>query len=168
VPTVAGDRHSSRLTIVNGSVSGTMAIAGYGNLPFVVVQARTAVLQNVSIRGYVGSGNSVMIVGFVAADFSKAVIVRALGPTLSAFGVTSVLAEPEIEVFAGSGRSVARNDTWTTEPTLTPIPAASGLIGLNPLEPGLMLTLDPGAYTVVLRGRAGATGNALAEVYEVR
>lgn len=168
VPTVAGGRYSGRLNAVNGAVTGNMSIAGYGLVPFSLVQGRTAVLQNVSTRGFVGSGDSIMIVGFVVADSAKAVIVRALGPTLTQFGVSGVLADPQIEIFDAAGRVIGANDNWGAAEAATRIPAASGLTNIDARDAGLVLNLDPGSYTVVVRGAGGGTGNAIVEVYEVR
>lgn len=168
VPTVSGDRYSGRLAVVNGAVTGNITIAGYGTLPIGLVQTRTGVLQNVSTRGFVGTGDSVMIAGFIVADFSKAVIVRAMGPTLRRFGVTGVLADPSIEVFDSAGRSLGSNDDWSLAAAASRIPAASGLTDIDSKDAGMVLTLDPGAYTVVVRGVGGITGNAIVEVFEIR
>jgi len=69
-------------------------------------------LTNISTRGFVDTGQNVMIGGFISGDGIVQVIVRALGPTLSQFGVTNVLADPVLDVRDAQGNSLATNDNW--------------------------------------------------------
>ena len=126
---------------------------------------------NISTRGNVGIGGNIMIGGFViTGPTPKKVILRALGPSLGVppFNVPGVLTNPSLLVFNSVPTQFASNDDWTTlsaadKQTL----ADNNLTPSNPNESALVLTLSPGAYTAQVVGVAGATGNALIEVYDV-
>ncbi len=122
---------------------------------------------NVSTRGVVREGDSVMIGGFViGGSRTKRVVVRALGPSLAAAGVTNPLANPSLAVFDSSGALLASNTDWRSSVTQDQI-SATGRAPTNEREAAAVLTLRPGPYTVVVRGEGGSTGVALVEVYEV-
>jgi hypothetical protein len=123
-------------------------------------------LVNLSTRGLVLSGDSVMIGGFVIGGTSpKRVLVTARGPSLAAQGVTGALANPTLKLFSGSAQ-IAANDDWGTELNATEI-AATGLAPRNALESAVLLTLNPGAYTTVVSGSGGSSGIGIVEAYEV-
>ena len=126
--------------------------------------------MNLSTRAFVGTADGVLIPGLViGGTTAKRVLVRAVGPTLTSFGVTGVLADPTLEVFSGM-TMVASNDNWSD-------PAASSLVAIAAANAGafalpagskdsaLVLTLAPGAYTFRVAGAGGTTGVALVEVY---
>ncbi len=127
-------------------------------------------LANLSTRAQVGSGESVLIPGFVlAGDAPRRVLVRAIGPGLTAFGVAGALADPTLEVLRGS-EVVAANDNWQAQPAGAAAATAAVDAGAFPLAAGsrdaaLVLNLAPGAYTLRVAGVGGATGVALAEIY---
>lgn len=132
----------------------------------------TARLVNIANRGYVGTGGDIMIPGFViSGSASKTVLIRAVGPTLTKYGVTGELADPILRVFAGS-TIISQNDNWEdTEQGMLAGAAGPG-VGAFELDAGskdaaLIITLPPGAYTAQASGVGGATGVALVEVYEV-
>ena len=120
-------------------------------------------LGNISTRGFVQTGDDVMIAGVIVQVHSKRVIVRALGPTLTNFGVSNALADPTLEVHDGNGALLASNDDWkdVQENTIT----ATGLAPQNDLESAMVGTLMPGNYTAIVRGYSNTIGNALVEVY---
>ena len=123
-------------------------------------------LTNVSTRGFVGPGNNVMIGGFISSggNGSVQVIVRALGPTLTQFGVSGALADPTLSLIDGNGNVVASNDNWkNTQQTAI---QNSGLAPPNDLESAILATLANGNYTAVVSGKNGGTGVALVEVYK--
>jgi hypothetical protein len=131
-------------------------------------------LINVSARMNVTVGEGTLIAGLViAGNTPKTVLVRGVGPTLSAFAVAGVLADPQISVYSGS-TLVASNDNWETgASTAVQISGASAQVGAFALTAGskdaaLLLTLQPGAYTVVVSGVNATTGVALVEVYDVK
>ena len=122
-------------------------------------------LLNISTRMQVLTGDSVPIGGFIVTGFSpKKVIVRAIGPSLSAFGVSDALADPILELHAPDG-TVVTNDNWkdSQEAEIE----ATGLGPTNDLESAIVESLDPGIYTAVVRGKNDTTGVGLVEVYDL-
>jgi hypothetical protein len=92
-------------------------------------------------------------------------VVRALGPTLTQFGVTGVLADPFLELRDGNGNLVEANNDWQQSPEAATITAA-GKAPSNAKESAIARTLNPGNYTALVRGVGGTTGTALVEVYD--
>jgi hypothetical protein len=122
---------------------------------------------NISTRLDVGTGNNVMIAGFiVSGSQSKTIIVRALGPTLGSYGVANALNDPMLELHDSSGATIATNDDWQTGSQTSQI-SSSGYAPSNSNEPALIATLPAGAYTAIVRGYNNSTGVALVEVYEL-
>ncbi len=106
-----------------------------------------------------------MIGGFIlgggGADIS--VLVRAIGPSLTQFGVTDALPDPTLELHDGNGVLIQDNDNWK-DSQQTEI-EATGLQPTNDLESAVLETLAPGAYTAIVAGSGDVTGVALVEVY---
>ncbi|OHB69328.1 MAG: hypothetical protein A2W23_03740 [Planctomycetes bacterium RBG_16_43_13] len=138
-------------------------------------------LVNISTRGPVLTGDSVMIGGFiVGGSSSKTVLIRGFGPTLSDFGVTGALVDPYIELYSGQ-TMIATNDNWQTQqcdaPTVfcgTPEDIqATGKDACTVATTGcsqdaaLLVTLPPGAYTAIVRGVGGLTGVGLVGIDEI-
>ena len=119
---------------------------------------------NISTRGQVGSGDDVMIGGFIVGgtDPSK-VIVRAIGPSLTAAGVAGALADPILELHNSDGSLIFQNDNWRSDQEAQII--ASTVPPSNNNESAIVATLNPGAYTAIVRGAGDTTGVALVEVY---
>ena len=92
-------------------------------------------------------------------------VVRALGPTLSQFGVTGVLADPYLELRDGNGNLVEANNDWQQSPEAAII-SADGKAPSNAKESAMARTLSPGNYTALVRTVGGNTGTALVEVYD--
>jgi hypothetical protein len=123
-----------------------------------------ATLANISTRLRVQTGDNAMIGGFIITGTAqKTLLVRGIGPSLPLSGA---LADPYIEVYGPSGEFLATNDNWR-DATTRPEIIGSGLAPANDLEPALWGILDPGAYTVVVRGKSNATGIGLFEVYDL-
>src|SRR5262249_1120575 len=123
-----------------------------------------ASLLNISTRLDVQTGDNVMIGGFIVTGTeSQTVVVRGLGPSL---GLTGSLSDPLIEVHDSTGALIATNDNWKDDSNQQHV-IDSGLAPTNGSESALWLTLDPGAYTVILKGKNGATGVGLVEAYQV-
>jgi len=127
---------------------------------------RPGQLTNISTRLEVLSGNSVLIAGFIISGTdNKEVLLRSLGPTLTQFGVVGALADTTIELHNGAGAIIATNDNW--KDTQQAAIMATGKAPPNGLESAILITLAPGSYTLVVRGKNGLTGVALAEVYDL-
>jgi len=121
---------------------------------------------NISTRGQVLSGNDVMIAGFiVGGSQAKEVIIRGLGPSLGSAGITNALPNPAIELRDAAGNLLLSNDNWQSDPGAARVQQA-GLAPTQPVEAALDATLNPGAYTVIVRG-VGGTGIGLVEVYDL-
>jgi hypothetical protein len=125
-------------------------------------------LANVSTRGFVETGDHVMIGGFIVggstADRTQ-MIVRALGPSLSSSGVTNVLPDPTLWVYDSNGSLLGANDNWRE--ANQPEVITAGLAPADDREAALFQSLPPGAYTVIVTGKDGATGIGLVEAYHV-
>ncbi len=142
----------------------------------------TKQLVNISTRGYVGTGDDVMIGGFVIRGTQpKRLLIRGVGPGLVPLHVSGVLSDPVLTVYDAKNAVVAQNDNWGTPRAVsgsdapvsaTDISAAVASVGAFGLPAGskdaaAILTLPPGAYTAIVTGANGGTGSALVEVYEL-
>jgi hypothetical protein len=129
-------------------------------------------LKNVSGRAQVGTGDDILIVGFVIDGTApKKLLLRGVGPGLAGQGVTGLLADPKIRLMHGS-TVVAENDNWSDGADADSVAATAAAVGAQPLASGskdaaLLLYLAPGIYTAQLRGADSTTGVALVEVYDV-
>jgi hypothetical protein len=129
-------------------------------------------LTSISTRARVGTGANVLIAGFaIAGTEPKAVLIRAVGPTLSGFGLTGVLVDPVLELYRADRSSLAVNDSWDLEGNAAAITATSARVGAFALPGGsteavINVTLPPGNYTAQVRGASGGTGIGLVEVYD--
>jgi phospholipase/lecithinase/hemolysin len=120
---------------------------------------------NISTRGLVGTGENVLIAGFIVTGSQpKQMIVRALGPSLTGFGVSGALPDPTITIFNSNNVVVISNDNWrdTQEAAIV----SSGYAPPNNLDSAVIVTLAPGSYTAVVSGK-GATGVGLVDLYEL-
>lgn len=133
--------------------------------------ATTPRLVNLSARSQVRGTSTTLVAGFVVAgDAPTTVLVRAVGPTLQAFGVTEALALPALTLFDGAGNVVRTNAGWSGDPGLAAAFAQVGAfaLGTTALDAALRVTLPPGNYTAQVSGRNDSAGVALVEVYEFR
>jgi YVTN family beta-propeller protein len=128
-------------------------------------------LVNISSRAFVGTGANILIDGFViGGSTSQTVLIRASGPALGSFGISGLLADPQISLFNGSGQLVASNAGWDGNAQIATAAAISGaFLWSDPSssDSAMLLTLPPGSYTAQVSGQSGDTGIALAEVYIV-
>ncbi len=132
-------------------------------------QAANSKFGNIATRGFVDSGDNAMIGGFIvgpASGGSATVAVRAIGPSLTNFGVTGALPDPTIELHDGNGATIAFNDNWADDANQGSIPPS--LKPGDPHESALYRVLPPGNYTAIMRGTGNSTGIGLVEVYDVQ
>jgi sugar lactone lactonase YvrE len=150
-----------------GSVSSSTA-------ELTVTERAPSRLLNISVRARCGTGNTVTIGGFVVNGTApRQVLIRAVGPSLSAQGLATdeVLADPQVEVHHG-GQIVAQNDNWIAGADASAISDTAARVGAQPLaatdtrSSGLLVTLDPGVYTFVVKGVNDTSGIVLLEVYD--
>ena len=111
------------------------------------------------------TGYYVMIGGFIIdGSGPKTVLIRARGPSMIPAGVTDALANPQVTLVNSSQVIVASNDNWGSATNAADI-SATGLAPTNSLESAILITLNPGAYTVVVSGVGGLTGVGIVEVF---
>jgi hypothetical protein len=130
----------------------------------------TARLVNLSARNQVGAGENVLITGFViTGNNPKTLLVRGVGPSLTQFGVSGALADPQLAVFAANGATVATNNDWAGTATLSTAFTQAGAFALaaNSKDAAVIVTLAPGTYTAQVSGVGGTTGVGLVELYEL-
>ena len=129
---------------------------------------------NISTRGFVDTGDDVMIGGFIVgggSGSSSVIMVRALGPSLTGSGVVGALADPILELHDGNGLTITANDNWKTRADGSSQQAeieATTIPPTNDLESALVQTLPPGNYTAIVRGVGGTTGVGLVEAYNLQ
>jgi sugar lactone lactonase YvrE len=156
-----------------GIVSGANGTSGQGMVEVYDADIGTPAprLINLSARAEVGTGASVLTGGFViSGTTSESVLLRGIGPTLSTFGVSGVLAKPVLTLYKSSTSAVlATNSAWGGSALLSAVFTA---VGAFPLPAGssddaIVTTLAPGSYTVQVKGANSTTGVALVEIYEI-
>lgn len=129
---------------------------------------------NVSTLGFTGTGERVLIAGFVVVgNTPKPLLIRGVGPGLEPYGVGERLADPQIELVRqqdGKAIPIASNDNWGGTAELKAAFGKTGAFDLtknNSRDAALVATVEPGIYTVVVSGVSGATGNVLVEIYDL-
>jgi sugar lactone lactonase YvrE len=122
-------------------------------------------LANISTRALVGTTYNVTIGGFIIGGNGGQVLVRGLGPSLSAFGITNPLPDPVVELYNFNGDILASNDNWKSSEQAAI--QNTGIAPGNDLEAALIATLPQGSYTAILQGKAGATGVGIVEIYSL-
>ena len=163
----ASGNYSVVVTNASGSVTS--------NIATVTVGTATGRFLNLSTRGYVGTGNNVLIAGLVVSGSSpKSILIRAVGPALVPMGLSTseVLADPVLTLKDSTGTDIATNDNWGDAPTAAILSQVFHSVGAFDLTAGstdsvLLVTLPPGVYTALATGKNGGTGIALLETYEV-
>jgi hypothetical protein len=162
--------------MLNGSINSSTTTA-YATLAYSgatvnfaglsVTTTPTDRLINLSSRAKVGTGESVLITGFVIGGTdSKKVLIRAAGPALSAFGLASTLPNPAIKIYQGSNL-IAQNDDWNKDDAAEISRLGAFAFAAGSKDAALLTTLAPGAYTAQITDPSGTgTGVALAEIYD--
>jgi len=140
-----------------------------------LTQPSQASLGNISTRSFVQTGEHVMIGGFIVQGTGpKRVIIRAIGPELTQYGIPDAMANPRLELHNASGPLIASNDDWQTT-------ILGGIITSNQFsdiqnsghaptavsESAIIADLQPGNYTAIVSGVNNTIGVALVEVYDL-
>jgi hypothetical protein len=133
-------------------------------------QAANSQLANISTRGFVQTGDNVMIGGFIlgGGTASTAIAVRGIGPSLSQSGLSNVLADPTLELRDNNGALLISNDNWQDDQGSAAQLSAHGLAPQDPLESGIFASLPSGAFTAILADRNSGFGLGLVEIYNVQ
>jgi hypothetical protein len=147
----------------NGGTSGVGLVEVYD-----LNEEVNSKLANLSTRAFVSTGDNIVIAGFLLSNSSvdDRVIVRGIGPSLVALGISNALANPTLELRDGNGGLLVANNDWQDNPTQAAELTAAGLAPTNQLESGLAATLAPGLYTALLSGVNSGTGIGVVEVYD--
>lgn len=161
VATLAPGSYTAILSGTNG---------GTGNGQVEVYDLDTTVnstLANASTRGFVQTGDNVLIAGFiVGTGESDTIVVRAIGPSLADMGVADPLLDPTLDLYDANGVILVSDDNWRdSQETLI---QSTGLTPTNDAESAIIKSLGPGNYTAVVRGKDDTTGVALVEVYNLQ
>jgi len=128
-------------------------------------------LANISTRGYVQLSENVMIGGFTLGGTNNPtqIAVRAIGPSLSSFGLVNLLADPTLELHNANGTIMVSNDNWQDDPVSAGLLTANGLGLSDPNESGIFTALaPPGQFTAIVAGKNGTIGIALVEIYNLK
>ena len=167
VLTLAPGNYTAIVRGVNTTV-GTALLEVYD-----LAQSSASLFTNISTRGVVGTDANVMIGGFILGgglgangDGSSKVLVRALGPELTSFGIADALQDPKMDLFDGNGNLIASNDNWRASQQAAI--QATGLAPGDEREPAVLTTLIQGNWTAIVRGKNNTTGVGLIEVYRIQ
>ena len=150
--------------ILRGQNSGT----GIGLVEaYDLDSAAVSTLANTSTRGFVETGDDVLIGGFIIGNGgSDTVVVRAIGPSLADSGVATPLADPTLDLYDANGAVIRSNDDWRD--SQESLIESTGLAPTNDAESAIIRSLEAGSYTAIVRGKDGGTGVALIEVYNLQ
>ena len=151
----------SYTVILRGQNSGT----GIGLVEaYDLDAAAQSSLANTSTRGFVQTGDDVLIGGFIIGNGgSDTVVVRAIGPSLADAGIVNSLADPTLDLYDANGVVIRSDDNWRD--SQESLLQSTGLAPTNDAESAIIRSLEPGSYTAIVRGKDGGTGVALVEVY---
>jgi hypothetical protein len=153
----------------------TAIVKGTGNTSGVALvevydlnQGVDSKLANISTRAFVSTGNDIVIAGFLLSDSSTSdkVVVRGIGPSLTALGITNALPNPNLELRDTNGALLVANNDWRDNTVQAAEIIAAGLAPSNDLESAIAATLPPGLYTALLSGVNNGTGIGVVEVYD--
>jgi autotransporter-associated beta strand protein len=165
--------HEAAIVATLAPGSYTAIMRGAGNTTGIGVvevydlaQDVPATLANISSRGFVQTGDNVMIGGFIAGNQATPVIVRAIGPSLTPFGIANALADPTLTLHNAQGAILAFNNDWRDTEQIAI--EGTGIPPSNTKESAILATLAPGNYTGIVRGLNNVTGVGVVEVYHLQ
>ena len=166
------DDHEAAIVATLAPGSYTAIMRGAGNTTGIgVVEVYDLALEvparlaNISSRGFVETGDNVMIGGFIAGNQAMHLIVRAIGPSLTPLGIANALADPTLTLHDAQGAILAFNNDWRDNAEA--VIQGTGIPPTNDKESAVVATLAPGNYTAIVRGRNDTTGIGLVEVYHL-
>jgi hypothetical protein len=165
VTLITGETITGDLRFNHGVVFGTFTWNGAVYEIRAMQESAGNRLANIATRGFVNTGQGELIGGFIITGGPKMVLIRAMGPSLTAQGVSPVLADPKLQLFENDTLLKENND-WETNSNSADI-LATTIPPTNPKEAAVLVRLEPGYYTTVVNGADGGTGIALVEVYEI-
>ena len=150
-----------------GVLFGKNDSAGIALIEIYDLEANQSLLANISSRGFVDSGDNVMIGGFIAGNQSAEtrVLVRGIGPSLQG-KVANALSDPILELHDSNGNTLETNDDWKDSSNRPEI-EATGIAPSNDSESAILRPVPPAGYTAILRGKSGA-GIGVVEIYNLR
>ncbi len=151
-------------------VNGFSAVISFPTPLVVDLVAVPGRLANVSVRGFSGVADQTLIIGFVEVGTgTESTLVRAVGPSLSTFGLSGLLADPQLSLFSSGGSPVMSNDNWGGAAALSAAFSQVGAFALPPdsLDAAVLTDLQPGRFTAEVNGANGGTGLVLLEAYDV-
>jgi hypothetical protein len=160
-----GDANNNSVATICGAASQTFVVNGPPPSPTPTPTATPAQALNISTRMRTELGDKAMIGGFIiTGNASKSVVLRGLGPSLSSFGLSDLLLDPELELRGPNNNLIFKNKNWKDD-------QRSQIEGTN-FEPKddresvIVITLNAGAYTALLTGKDGTEGIGLVEIYD--
>jgi hypothetical protein len=154
--------NGGRTLQVSGPAAGTVLVEAYD-----AASSSSAKFSNLSARNKVGTGSNILIAGFtLTGNGTRKLLIRAVGPKLSDFGVSGVLADPKLEIYSGTTK-ITENDNWSS--SLATTFSSVGAFGLNngSKDAAITVSLPAGGYTVQVSGADGGVGEAIVEIYEL-
>ncbi|MDQ6861074.1 MAG: M10 family metallopeptidase domain-containing protein [Verrucomicrobiota bacterium] len=158
---------SDREVLATDDIAGAQAMYGVSTVVIQPDQTPSSSLVSISTRMRVGLNDDVLIGGFTLKGTQpKTLLLRGIGPTLAQFGVAGALQDPVLELHDASGAIIAQNDNWQAGGQAAQI-LATGKAPPNAAEAALLVTLNPGSYTAIIRGANNTQGVALVEGYEM-
>jgi hypothetical protein len=141
-----------------GNTTGTGVVDAYD-----LSAASPAKLANIATRGLIQAGDKLMIGGFIVQNAPVKAVIRAIGPSLLAFGISNALADTTLQLRDENGAIVRENDNWKSDQKAEL--ENSGLQPADDLEAALIQTLAPGQYTAQVRGKNDTSGIGVVQVY---
>ena len=157
---IANFAPGSYTAIVRGvdNTTGTGVVDAYD-----LNAASPARLANVATSGLIQPGDKLMIAGFIIQNGPVRAVVRAIGPSLGAFGITNALPDTTLQLRNQNGTIVRENDDWQSDQKAEL--EATGLQPSELVEAAMVVTIPPGQYTAQVRGKPETTGIGVVQVY---
>ncbi len=154
--------NGGRTAHVYGPIAGAVLVEGYD-----VGSGDAQKFTSLSARNRVGTGANILIAGFsLSGEGNRNLLIRAVGPTLSVFGVPNVLSDPKLEIYQGSTK-IGENDNWASTLAATFSSVGAFLLTQGSKDAAITISLPAGGYTVQVSGVDGGVGEALVEIYEL-